>query len=306
MHPTISVMMPVYNAGGYLAEAVESILGQSFVDFEFLIVDDGSTDNSLTMLRHYAEADPRIRLTSRPNTGLVVALNEMLVVARGEFIARMDADDVAMLGRFERQLAFLRDHPEVVCVGGAFQMIDEAGCPLLKVRPPEDDSEIQELILQGKCAINHPSAIFRREAAMALGGYREEFFPAEDPDLWLRLGEEGRLANVPDVVLKYRIHAASISQSLLSLQIENYRKGSDQACDRRGIPRRFIEPEPWRPTDGPSRHKFAVMYGWWAYQEGERLAALHYGLRAIRMRPWRPEGWHLLASVALKPVPRVS
>ena len=108
--PLVSVCMPVYNATRYLAEAVESILGQTFRDFEFLITDDGSTDRSLAILKRYAAQDARIRLWSRPNAGYVVRLNEMLHQARGDLIARMDADDVALPERFARQVEFLRSH----------------------------------------------------------------------------------------------------------------------------------------------------------------------------------------------------
>jgi glycosyltransferase involved in cell wall biosynthesis len=124
--PAISVLMPVYNTERYVAEAVESILAQTFRNFEFLIIDDGSTDRSLSILKRYAERDPRIYLVSRPNTGYVIALNEMLAMARGEFIARIDADDIALPERFEVQVAYLREHPEVVCLGSKVQFIDEA------------------------------------------------------------------------------------------------------------------------------------------------------------------------------------
>src|SRR6476661_6105481 len=127
MTPPVSVLMPVYNAGRYVAEAVESILGQTYADFEFLIVDDGSTDRSRAILERYAARDPRIRLVSRPNTGYAAALNELLGLARGELVARMDADDVALPERLLRQVNYLRAHPEVVCVGTAVHLIDGGG-----------------------------------------------------------------------------------------------------------------------------------------------------------------------------------
>src|SRR5512135_1833139 len=128
--PLISVCMPVYNAERYIARAVESILGQTFGDFEFLILDDGSTDGSLEILRRYANHDPRIRLTSRPNKGLPPSLNELVDQARGEFIARMDADDVALPERFARQVEYLRAHPDCVLVGSRVQLVDPEGDPL--------------------------------------------------------------------------------------------------------------------------------------------------------------------------------
>src|ERR1700726_1508117 len=115
--PTISVLMPVYNAERYVAEAVESILSQTFADFEFIIIDDGSKDRSLAILEEYAARDPRIRLVSRPNTGIVKALNQGLALASGELVARMDADDIAMPERLAKQRDYLADHPECVMVG---------------------------------------------------------------------------------------------------------------------------------------------------------------------------------------------
>ena len=115
--PSVSVLMPTYNPGRYVSEAIESILAQTFTDFEFLISDAGSTDGSLEVMRRYAEADPRIRLIIQPKAGIVRALNELIALARGDLIARMDADDIALPVRLERQVAYLNDHPECVLVG---------------------------------------------------------------------------------------------------------------------------------------------------------------------------------------------
>src|SRR5438067_12011849 len=120
MQPAISVIMSVYNAEAFLEAAVQSVLMQSFSDFEFIIIDDGSTDRSNQILQDYARKDNRVRLISRPNKGLTASLNEGLKLARGEFIARMDADDVAAPDRFKIQVEYLRDHPEVSVRGSAY------------------------------------------------------------------------------------------------------------------------------------------------------------------------------------------
>src|SRR5436305_9543595 len=125
--PQVSVLMPVYNAIRYIGVAVDSVLSQTFSDFEFIIVDDGSTDGSAEILREYAGRDPRIRLISRPNTGLGFALNEALAVARAPFIARMDADDECLPERFEKQIQYLRNHPECVLLGSRVLWIDSDG-----------------------------------------------------------------------------------------------------------------------------------------------------------------------------------
>lgn len=302
--PTISVLMPVYNAQRYLSAAVESILHQSFQDFEFLIVNDGSTDRSLALLQRYAAQDARIRLISRENTGYVQALNEMLALAQGEFLARMDADDVALPERFARQVAFLQQHPEVVCVGGAQDWIDGAGRFLLHHPEAEQDAAIQQLALTGQTPINHPSALMRRRAVLQVGGYDESLHPAEDLDLWLKLGEVGQLANLPDTVLQYRQHDQSVSERLQTEQTQQRRVACEHAWQRRGIQGKFHEAEPWRPVDRPSRHRFTVMYGWWFFNAGQRAAALVYAWKAIRIQPWTIEGWKLLVCTLVKPVPQ--
>jgi glycosyltransferase involved in cell wall biosynthesis len=300
-HPVISVLMPVYNAERYVAEAVESILAQTHRDFEFLIVDDGSTDSSLKILRRYEARDGRIRLISRPNTGYLVALNEMIGRARGDLLARMDADDISLPDRFARQVDFLERNPDVACVGGAYIVIDERGRRLIQMNSCEDDATIQDLALSGHTPIMHPAAMMRREKIIAVGGYRSEMYTVEDLDLWLRLGECGRLANLSHPVLKYREHAGSVSHKNQEIQRNRAKFASDQACDRRGIPRRQLDLVPFRPgADRASRHRFLIRNGWWAFLSRERRTALHYGLRSIVCIPWRTDGWRLLACALVK------
>lgn len=301
--PTISVLMPVYNAEKYLAAAVESILNQTFREFEFLMIDDGSTDRSLAILQRYAARDARIRLSSRANTGYVVALNEMLALAQGEFIARMDADDVALPDRFARQVEFLRAHPEVVCVGGAQDWIDEAGRVLFHCDVQETDAEIQQLALTGQTPINHPSALIRRAAMLQVGGYDVELHPAEDLDLWLKLGEVGGLANLKDTVTLYRQHTHSESERHQTKQLHQKRLACERAWQRRGIRAQFEATEPWRPTDRPSRHRFLLRYGWQFFNTGQRLAAITYGIKAIQALPLAVDGWKLLVCALIKPLP---
>src|SRR5215208_1756864 len=285
--PTISVLMSVYNGEKYLAEAVESILAQTLADFEFIIIDDGSKDGSLAILQKYAARDSRIRLTSRANQGLTRTLNEALSQARGEFIARMDSDDVARPDRFENQIRFLREHPEIVCAGGYFELIDDEVRLLTLLKPPTDDAEIQRQALAGHGAICHPSAMIRREALERINGYDTDFMTAQDLDLWLRLGEIGKLANVPVPVLRFRLHESSVSESKRHEQRESARMACERAWKRRGITNgRFEADEPWRPgKDRASRQRFALQYGWWAFNSGERRTAVHYAKQAIKAKP---------------------
>jgi hypothetical protein len=298
--PLISVCMPVYNAKRYLEEAIESILGQTFGDFEFLIIDDGSTDRSLAILKRYAAQDARIRLSSGPNAGYVVRLNEMLHQARGDLIARMDADDVALPDRFARQVDFLRSHSEVDVVGGALELINSKGYLLDVYYDPQGHEEIEERCLTGACPINHPSVMMRRKAVLAVGGYGVEMMPSEDLDLWLRMGERGRLANLPEVITRYRLHGASVSALLQHRQLSQWQAVIDGACDRRGIPRQELKIEPWRPVDRRSQHQFLMHHGWAGFHRGDRPAAVHFGLRAVSLVPWRKASWVLLACAILK------
>lgn len=302
--PAISVLLSVFNGRPFLADAIESILAQTFSDFEFLILDDGSTDGSLDVLRSYEEQDRRIMVHTRENRGVPRSLNELFARSSGAFIAKMDSDDVALPKRFELQLNALRADRDLVCVGGYFQLIDGQGRELTTLKPPIDDAEIQRLALAGHGPICHPTAMIRRSAMERIGGYCEDFATAQDLDLWLRLGEIGKLANIPETVLRFRLHERSISQTRRQEQRECARVACQRAWKRRGIRHGVFEAdEPWRPgTDPASRVKFALQYGWWAFNSGQRRTAMHYGWRAIEAEPVNVDGWKLLLSAAVKPM----
>lgn len=204
--PVVSVLMPVYNAERYVGEAVRSILEQTFSDFEFIVIDDGSTDRSGEQLAELAAGDSRMRLVRRPNTGYLRALNEGLAYCSGEFVARMDADDVSLPERFERQIDYLRAHPDCLAVGCGMLRIDADGDPICAEPMPTAHEEIVARLLKGLGALPHPGAMIRREAIVAAGGYREAYYGAEDHDLWLRLADRGQLANLPEPLVKCRIH----------------------------------------------------------------------------------------------------
>lgn len=300
---TVSVLMPVFNGKKYVASAICSILNQSFREFEFIVINDGSTDGSAEMLKAFAAKDDRIHLVSRENRGLIASLNEGLALGRAPLIARMDADDISHADRFAHQVAFLRDHQQVVCVGGAVEMMDEKGRYLTRLFMPESDHDIQQAHLEGHTAICHSSAMMRRQALIEVGGYDKNFPFAEDLDLWLRLGEVGQLANLRETVLRYRLHSGSMSERNLEQQRAVQFKACERAWKRRGINGKFVATEPWRPgTDPDSRLKFMLRYGWWAFNSGERWTAIIYGLRAVRASLLRREGWILLACALLKPL----
>jgi glycosyltransferase involved in cell wall biosynthesis len=303
--PTISVLMAVYNAERYLHETIDSILAQTFRDFEFLIADDGSGDRSLDILQTYAAQDSRIRVLTGPNQGVSRTRNKLIREAKGEFVAVMDADDIAYPDRFERQINFLQAHPQVVCVGGAHDVIDEQGRFLTFLMLPQTNEEVQQKALAGHGSICHPCAMMRRETLLKTGGYDEAYPSAHDLDLWLKLGELGELANLPHPLLKYRLHTQSVSGRNHVGQREEARQACEQAWKRRGIQGTFEATEPWRPgADRPSQHRFMLKYGWWAFNSAQRQTAILYGLRAIRLLPFNQEGWNLLRCALLKPMPQ--
>ena len=212
--PTVSVVMSVYNGQRFLSEAVQSILGQSFSDFEFVIVDDGSTDKSSGILAEYMRRDGRIRVHRHTNKGRAISLNIGIELSKGRYIARVDADDVALPNRLKEQVDFMELHPEVGLLSGSYERIRSNGRLLDRVRLPLLDDEIRSMMLHSN-AMCHPAVMMRKEVAIACGGYRKAFLDADDYDLWLRMSERSQLANLEQPILQYRVHSkqASIANS---------------------------------------------------------------------------------------------
>jgi glycosyltransferase involved in cell wall biosynthesis len=214
-NPLISVIMPVYNAGLYLRTAIESILNQTFSDFEFFIIDDASTDNSVEIIQTYS--DKRIKLIVKPvNSGHTKSLNYALQITKGKYIARMDADDFSYPHRFERQILFLESNPNIILCGTWFKMI-----PMNEViKHPQDNDDIKLLMLDHN-AVAHPSVMLRREFLVEHQlQYDSLMEPAEDYDLWVRIISIGEIANLPEVLLDYRIHSSQISSIQSDKQIK--------------------------------------------------------------------------------------
>jgi GT2 family glycosyltransferase len=208
--PAISVVMPVYNAGRFLAPALDSVLAQTFFDFELIAIDDGSTDDSGKVLADFAARDPRVRIFSQENQGIVATLNRALALARAPLVARMDADDICRADRFAKQLAYMQHHPEIAAISGAMDVIDESGTYLRTDAFPTLPDAIDSELLHRNC-VCHPAVMARTEVLRSLGGYRRSVQYAEDYDLWLRISEVGRVANLPDVLLSHRVHAKKTS-----------------------------------------------------------------------------------------------
>jgi glycosyltransferase involved in cell wall biosynthesis len=208
--PLISVIMPVRNGERWLALAIESLLAQTELCFELLVVDDGSTDGTPSLLQNFREHDDRVRVITQEPLGLVAALNRGVFEAQAPFIARLDADDRSMPTRFERQIEYLKAHPEVGLVGTWAEKIDQSG-RVIGYLKPETDSFAIASILQHTNPMVHSSMIMRAAIVKKLGGYRAAFQGAEDYDLWLRMSELTKVANIPKVLVQYRWHSDSVT-----------------------------------------------------------------------------------------------
>ena len=295
--PPVSVLMPVYNAERYVESSVASILSQTYRDFEFLVLDDGSTDKSLELLRRCAGRDQRMRVISGPNRGLVGALNELLAQARGGLVARMDADDVSRPERFAMQVAFLQAHPECVAVGSRALFVDPEGVPLYEDIGHYSHEQIEAALLRPMVGILHPTVVMRRAAVERVGGYRSDYLHVEDLDLFLRLAETGKLANLPDVLLEYRVHAASVSHSHTVDQHLSGLRAVRDACARRGLP--FLRADELQAprVKIESVAELHRKWAWMALGARNLVAARKHALRAMVQSPVNIENWRVLACV---------
>lgn len=223
-HPVISVLMPAYNAEKHIALAIESILSQTFADFEFIIIDDASLDRTPLIIEEYAKKDQRIVfLKNSQNLKISGTLNIGLQTAKGEFICRMDADDWSYPERLGTQLDFMKEHPEVVISGANIEVCDQ-NLDILNIRTyPKTDPQIRNKILKLN-PFAHPVTFYKTEIAKKVGGYDANFNLAEDYDLYFRMGKYGQFANISKVLLKLRTHSQSLSAQQMADQARiNYR-----------------------------------------------------------------------------------
>lgn len=208
MNPLVSVIMPVYNAEKYIADAIESLLNQTFMNFELLIINDGSTDHSEKIIITYK--DKRIRyIRHQQNKGLIATLNEGIRHASGEFIARLDADDMAKPERLFRQVQFLLRHRDHSICGSSYEVINSKGQKQFNVHLPTQDKQIRTLLFFGNC-ICHSSVMFRK-SALDKELYRSSYQLCEDYDLWSRMVEHDKVAVLPEPLIRYRLHGSNVS-----------------------------------------------------------------------------------------------
>jgi glycosyltransferase involved in cell wall biosynthesis len=210
-NPLVSVLMPAYNAEKYIGEAIESILNQTFKDFEFIIVNDGSKDNTLKIIEKYKNRDSRIILINNSvNLKISKSLNTGINLSKGKYIARMDADDYSYPHRLERQFKFMENNPSIGVLGGAMEIINENGKSIGKRTYASKDKEIRRKMFRYS-PFSHPLIMIRKSVLDLAGLYNSRYDSAEDYELYFRLGVYTKFANLSDVLLRYRERSKSIT-----------------------------------------------------------------------------------------------
>ena len=287
--PAVSVVMGVYNAEKYVDQAIESVLNQTYADFELLLLNDGSTDNSLAHLEHYAKLDSRCKVYSGENQGMVAMANKGVSLAQADIIFRMDNDDVCRPERLEKQVRYLNEHPECVAVGSKVLLIDPDGLPIMEVGGNALHQEIDDANLSGGGSyLCHPAVAFRKEAILNVGGYRQEFHYAEDLDIFLSLAVVGKLANIPLVLIDYRQHFGSAGYAGAQKQIEACSLAVAEAKKRRGLDD--------TPNLDAINNAFPAVksisdihlkWAWWAFMANNRITAKKYAFKVFFKSPFR-------------------
>lgn len=220
--PRISVVTVALNRENHISYAVESILAQTFSNWEYILVDNGSFDSTPEIMRKYAAGDGRIRVFSRPGLNLPEVRNAALAECRGDYVAILDSDDIALSERFERQLAFLDGDNGVDGIGTGFDFIDTNGDAIQVNKYAKrltDPDELRRMERDGWSCFLHSSMLFRRSALEHVGGYRRQFVSAEDDDLYLRLLDHHNLANLPERLVRYRWHDGNACTPTLIVQL---------------------------------------------------------------------------------------
>jgi glycosyltransferase involved in cell wall biosynthesis len=297
--------MPVFNTAQYIRQALTSVQGQQFDDFELVVVNDGSTDACSEILNGFARHEPRMRLIERPNRGLICTRNELLGEARGELVVWMDSDDVSHPNRFDRQVAAFDADPGLVCVGTNVQLVDPYGLSLGVEEFSQDDAAIRSEQLRG-AGFRFPSTMQRRSVALAAGGFRHPFQIGEDLDFLLRVAERGRVTNLPDFLYVYRQHLLNTCTTMgiywpeyrsviLQLAEERRKFGTDslQRGQEIGLPL-------FNPVE--ARKLVPVVLVNWAREAlaaGDRSRAFRYVLRSIRISPLQQAAWRQLVKMLL-------
>ena len=307
--PVVSVVLPLYNAEETIERAIESIRKQTFTAWELLVLDDGSTDRSPQIAQVVAGRDPRVTVTRLEHSGLIATLNRGLKDSNAEYVARMDQDDVSLPHRLEKQVAFLEQNPGVAVVGGAAQVVDAHGSLNQERRPPCSPTEVARALAE-RSAIIHPTVLMRRGAVDQVGGYRTPFLAAEDYDLWLRLSERYKLANIPEIVLRYSAGGSQLSVIQAEQQILS--TVGAQLCHQRRL---HCEKDPSANSSEVVSRDWLIRNGmdectiddivvskladrsWWLAESGllNEAEVLAHGIQEVKVSPSRTKSRRFLS-----------
>ncbi|MDO6430696.1 glycosyltransferase [Flavitalea sp. BT771] len=287
MDPKVTILMPACNAGKYIADAIWSVLEQTYADFELLIVDDGSVDDTVKVVRQFG--DRRIRLLSKEKEGISAALNAGLQIARGKYIARFDADDICLPQRLERQVLFLDGHPAYLVIGSDAEYISENGEHLFHFRCAGHTH--REIIgnLYRNCPFIHSAVMYRKDPIVRMGGYSRYAHNFEDYLLWVQLLKTGKCCNLPEPLMKVRINPSSVTID------EKWRgrrfRQLKQTILQRGIITREEGDELWSIIQRQDNRKI---------KEGAYHALCGKKLLADNYRPARAR-WHVTKAIHANP-----
>lgn len=230
--PKISVIMPAYNAEQYIKEAMDSILNQTYGDFEFIVLNDCSKDSTEQIIASYAD-DRIVYVKNEQNMGVAATLNKGLSLAKGEYVARMDADDISMPERFALQVAYLDAHPQVAVLAANVELFNEEG-PISTGWSTTDPAQMKVDLLFS-CGLAHPSVMMRRDVIQSLGGYDLEFEGMEDYELWCRVAEDHGVTALSEVLLRYRIHGAQVTKNPSPKYLQRQRRLKLRQLEQLGV-----------------------------------------------------------------------
>ncbi len=278
----LSVLMPVYNCERFLDDAIRSIRHQTHTQFEFVIVNDGSTDSSAEIIARHANEDERIIVVNGQSQGVTHALNTGLTYCNSAYIARMDGDDIAAPERFARQLKTMRTNPEVGILGTTSILIDERGKKIGHMAYPCDHDQIVMKLLNYGCGLTHPSAMIRGAVMHRLEQYQSKTGASQDFDLYLRASEFSRLKNLDEPLLHYRIHDSSMGSTSSAAQARA------KYCSVAKYSRR-------NPLPSGCLLNFAHQASWMTAEEGKGKEALSYAVQCIKHSPASYLGYRSVA-----------
>jgi glycosyltransferase involved in cell wall biosynthesis len=295
--PLVTVLLAVYNGEKYLHQAVQSILNQTYSNFELILLDDGSSDHSLEIAQHYGDTDKRVRVYSHENMGQAKTRQKGVNLARGKYIAIIDADDIAIPQRLEQQVQYLENNLSCVVLGAGIIVIDPAENVLYAPAVTQGHEQILLELLQWKGSrICHPTVMMRTEAVRAVGGYIQEYH-WEDIDLFLKLAKVGRLENLPQKLLKHRLHLSSVTHTrdndtkLNEIKKEIYLNAiknlniSTEFCEQNGL----TLPEPTDTSEYYSEYEVYCRWSILARRSGFYTTSFKYLYKIFAKYPFKPK-----------------